>query len=57
MFLDRLRELCQRTVRTSENAVEQAVLNQEADRRLIAAFINGLIGPQENMLDYRCLRL
>jgi len=44
MFLDRLRKLCQRTVRTSENAVEQAVINQEADRRLLAAFINGLIG-------------
>jgi hypothetical protein len=24
--------------------VEQAVINQEADRRLLAAFINGLIG-------------
>ena len=44
MFLDRLRKLCQRTVRTSENAVEQAVINQEADRRLLAAFINGLSG-------------
>ena len=44
MFLDRLRKLCQRTVRTSENAVEQAVINQEAGRRLLAAFINGLIG-------------
>jgi len=44
MFLDRLRKLCQRTIRTSENAVEQAVINQEADRRLLAAFINGLIG-------------
>ena len=45
MFLDRLRKLCQRTVRTSENAVEQAVINQEADRRLLAAFINRLGGP------------
>ena len=44
MFLDRLRKLCQRTVRTSDNAVEQAVINQETDRRLLAAFINGLIG-------------
>ena len=40
MFLDRLRRLCQRTVRTSENAVDQAVIHQEADRRLLAAFIN-----------------
>jgi len=44
MFLDRLRKLCQRTVQRSENAVEQAVINREADRRLLAAFINGLIG-------------
>jgi hypothetical protein len=44
VFLDRLRKLCQRTIRRSENAVEQAVINQEADRRMLAAFINGLIG-------------
>ena len=44
MFLDRLRKLCQRTVRNSDNAIEQAVINQEADRRLLAAFMNGLIG-------------
>ena len=43
MFLDRLRKLCQRTIERSENAVEQEVINQEADR-LLAAFINGLIG-------------
>jgi len=43
VFLDRLRKLCQRTVR-SDNPVEQAVINQEADGRLLAAFINGLIG-------------
>jgi hypothetical protein len=44
MFLDRLRKLCQRTIRISENALDQAVINQEADRRLLAAFINGLAG-------------
>jgi hypothetical protein len=44
VFLDRLRKLCQRMIRRTENAVEQAVINQEADRRLLAAFINGLIG-------------
>ena len=42
-FLGRLQRLCQRTIQRSENAVEQAVINQEADR-LLAAFINGLIG-------------
>jgi len=44
VFLDRLRKLCQRTIRRSNDPVEQAVINQEADRRLLAAFINGLIG-------------
>ena len=44
VFLDRLRKLCQRTIRSSGNLVEQAVINQEAERRLLAAFINGLIG-------------
>jgi len=44
MFLDHLRKLCQRTIRNSDNAVEQPVINQEADRRLLAAFINGLSG-------------
>jgi len=44
MFLDRLRKLCQWTIRNSENAVAQAVINHEADRRLLVAFINGLIG-------------
>ena len=44
VFLDRLRKLCQRTIRSSGNPVEQAIINQEAERRLLAAFINGLIG-------------
>jgi len=44
MFLDRLRKLCQRTVRTSDNAAEQTVINQETDRRLLAAFMSGQIG-------------
>jgi hypothetical protein len=43
-FLDRLRKLCQRTIQGSDNPVEQAVINREAERRLLAAFINGLIG-------------
>jgi hypothetical protein len=44
VFLVLLRKLCQRTIRRSDNPVEQAVINQEADRRLLAAFISGLIG-------------
>jgi len=44
VFPDRLRKLCQRTIQPSDNAVEQAVVNREAERRLLAAFINGLKG-------------
>jgi len=44
VFLDRLRKLCQRTIRSSNNPVEQAVINQKAERWLLASFINGLIG-------------
>jgi hypothetical protein len=44
VFLDHLRKLCQQTIHSSANPVEQAAINQEADRRLLAAFINGLTG-------------
>jgi len=44
VFLARLRKLCQRTICSSDNPVEQAVINQEVDRRLLAVFVNGLIG-------------
>jgi hypothetical protein len=44
IFLDRLRKLCQRTIQHTENPVEQAVLNRDAEKRLLAAFINGLRG-------------
>ena len=44
VFLDRLRKLCQRSIRSSVNPVEQAVINQEAESRPLIAFINGLIG-------------
>ena len=44
VFLDRLRKLCQRTILSSNGPVEQTVINREADRRLLAGFINGLTG-------------
>jgi hypothetical protein len=44
VFLVRLRKLCQRTIRSSEDPVEQGVINKEAERRLLTAFINGLMG-------------
>jgi hypothetical protein len=36
--------LCQRTLQRTENPVEQAILNREADKRLLAAFISGVNG-------------
>ena len=42
LFLDRLRKLCQWAISSSSNPVEQTVINQEAERRLLAAFINGI---------------
>jgi hypothetical protein len=44
MYLDRLRILCQRTIQQGGTPEEQIVLNREANRRLLAAFINGLAG-------------
>jgi hypothetical protein len=44
MYLDRLRKLCQKTSQQTGNPVEQAILNREAEERLLAAFISGLRG-------------
>jgi hypothetical protein len=44
MYLDRPHKLCQKTVQQTENPVEQAILNREAEKRLLAAFISGLRG-------------
>jgi hypothetical protein len=44
MYLNRLRRLCQRTIPHADTPAEQAVLNREAERRLLAAFISGIRG-------------
>jgi hypothetical protein len=54
VFLDRLRKLCQRTIRSSDNPVEQALITQEADRRLVASSINGLIGAPGRQVRLQC---
>jgi len=36
--------MCQRTIHSCDNPVEHGIINQEADNRLLAAFLNGLIG-------------
>jgi hypothetical protein len=42
VFADRCRKLCQKTIRRVDNEAAQAALNEEAERRLVAAYINGL---------------
>lgn len=44
VFLDCIRKWCERTIQGSDNPVEQAVIKREADRRLLAPFINELTG-------------
>jgi DNA-binding MurR/RpiR family transcriptional regulator len=36
MYLDYLCKLCQRTIQQTENPVEQAIMNREAEKRLLA---------------------
>jgi hypothetical protein len=44
VFGDRCRKLCQKTIRKVDNEASQIILNEEAERRLVAAYINGLKG-------------
>jgi hypothetical protein len=44
MFADRCRKLCHKTIRRVDNEAAQAALNDDAERRLVAAYINGLRG-------------
>jgi hypothetical protein len=43
-FADRCQRLCQKTIRNVEDEVTQRIINEEAERRLVAAYINGLAG-------------
>ena len=43
-FADRCRRLCQRTIRIVEDEDTQRIINEEAERRLVAAYISGLSG-------------
>jgi hypothetical protein len=52
-FDDRCRKLCQKTKRRVDNAVAQVVLNEEAERRLVAAYINGLRGVVGQQVKFR----
>lgn len=43
-FSDRCRKMCQRTIRKVQDEGTQRVINEEAERRLLAAYIHGLRG-------------
>ena len=43
-FGDRCRKLCQRTIRKVQDEAIQRIINEEAERKLLAAYIHGLKG-------------
>lgn len=52
-FADRVRKLSRKTVRQVEHAGEQRIINEEAERRLLIVFINGLIGTAGNQVRFQ----
>jgi hypothetical protein len=52
-FADRCRRLCQKTVRNVADEATQRVINEEAERRLVAAYINGLVGVVGQQIRFR----
>jgi hypothetical protein len=52
-FADRCRRLCQRTIRQVNDDATQRVINEEAERRLVAAYINGLGGIVGQQVRFR----
>ena len=50
-FADRCKRFCEKIVRNVEDEATQRIINEEAERRLVAAYINGLgglVGQQES---------
>jgi hypothetical protein len=43
-FSDRCRKMCQRTIRRAHDEETQRVIKEEAERRLLASYIHGLMG-------------
>jgi hypothetical protein len=44
LFGDRCRKLCHKTVTKVDNEATQLISNEEAERRLVAAYVNGQNG-------------
>jgi hypothetical protein len=52
-FADRCRRLCQKTIRHVEDKATQRIINEKAERRLVAAYINGLAGIVGHQVKFR----
>jgi hypothetical protein len=52
-FADRCRRLCQKTIRNVADEATQRMINEEAERRLVAAYINGLTGIVGQLVRFR----
>jgi len=52
-FADRCRRLCQKTIRCVEDEAMQRIIKEEAQRRLVAAYINGLAGLVGQQVRFR----
>jgi hypothetical protein len=53
VFADRCRRLCQKTIRIVQDEATQRIINEEAERRLVAAYINGLTGVVGQQVRFR----
>jgi hypothetical protein len=52
-FSDRCRKLWQKTIRRVHDEAAQRIINEEAERRLVAAYINGLRGVVGQQVKYQ----
>lgn len=52
-FSDRCRKLCQKTIRRVPDEETQRVINEEAERRLLAAYIHGLRGVTGQQVQFQ----
>lgn len=52
-FADRCKRLCTKTIRQVADAEQQKIINEEAERRMLAAYTNGLFGTVGQQVRYR----
>lgn len=52
-FADRCKRLCAKTIRQVADAEQQKIINDEAERRMLAAYTNGLFGTVGQQVRYR----